>query len=582
MLSPVQGRLRIHAGAVLRHGGVAHVAVPPGQAQLPVGRRGLQQAGDVGHAHDAHRAGKHLGREGGAHQGRIAAVAGTVDRHTLRVGHAALHRPAHAVHQIVVHAARELAPGFFHVVAAIAAGAPVVDLQHRIAPVGQKLLHGAAGGAIAPAVTCPRAAMHQQHGGQPLRRCAHGQHEVAVDGETIARGVGDGRGGGQVLGNQAQPVLAQKAGFVPIAQQVVARAPVGGHRHREHLVGLVQAGHQHLCRLVTGQRRQPGIERRVEHLARGVARHEMREQRLAGAATQRHVVQIHIGRGKPLFLGARGQVQPHQRQLVAAPVRQGPGLASLVMQAKDVQRVPPAALCHRHPGAWLGAGPLQQHLLALDLCPGAQLTLGVHTPPVHVAGVGGQQHRRATCRVHAVQVKHLLVALVGGDDEVGRGIHRLRKMRHRTQCWHQLAQVGTGALDRACVDAGVFVARGVGRDAEPAAVGTEADGARTDAKRLGVAPIDGLHPDRRHHAVGAKPGNALSIRRHAIAPGGLPDGHKVAHGHQVGQLRPSQRWVRRPGSTAHQGQCSSKRCAAPPSPHHRLFGCRCHRFPPMC
>ena len=306
----------------------------------------------------------------------------------------------------------------------------------------------------------------------------------------------------------------------------------------------------------------------------------MRQQRLAGAAAERHAVQVHVGRGKPLLLGARGQVQPHQRQLVAPPVGQRPGLAPLVVQAKDIQRVPPAALCHGHPAARLLTGPLQQHLLTLDPCPGAQLARGVHPPPAHVAGVGGQQHRRAARRVHAVQVEHLFIALVGGDDEVGRRIHRLCKMRHRTRCGHQLTQLGAWALDRARVDARVFVARGVGRDADPAAVGTEADGACTDAKRLGVAPINGLHPDCGHHAVGAEPGDALPVRRHAVAARGLSAGDEVAHWHQVGQLCPCQRWVRGPGRTAHQSQCGSKRRAAPPSPHARLSFRRCHRFLP--
>ncbi|MBU0829043.1 MAG: hypothetical protein KKE41_14275, partial [Gammaproteobacteria bacterium] len=281
--------------------------------------------------------------------------------------------------------------------------------------------------------------------------------------------------------NQAQPGFTQKLRLLPIAQQVGARAPVGGHGYREHAVGIIGADHPHVRRLVPSQHRQPLSQPRIEHLALRIARHVVSHQRFARAAAQCHVVQIHLGRSKQFFLCTRGHIQPHQRQLVAPPVGQRPGFAPFIVQAKDVQRVPATALCDGQPAAGLRAWALDQDLVALDLRAGTQLPGSVHAPPRDVAGVGGQQHRGAARGVHAVQVEHLLVAQIGGDDEVGGALHHLSQMHNRALRGHQFTQIRIGDIHTPHVNAGVLVAGRVCGDAEPATVGTEPHGTRTDA-----------------------------------------------------------------------------------------------------
>ncbi|MNV41539.1 hypothetical protein D3C71_1331790 [compost metagenome] len=237
------------------------------------------------------------------------------------------------------------------------------------------------------------------------------------------------------------------------------------------------------------------------------------------------------------------------------------------MQAKDVQGVPAASLRGSQPAAGLRARALDQRLVTLDLSAGAQLPGSVHTPPCDVAGVGGQQHRGAARRVYAVQVKHLLVAQVGGDDEVGGALHHLGQMHDRALCGHQFTQIRIGVIHTPHVNAGVLVAGRVCGDAQPATVGTEAHGTRTDAKRLGIAAVDGAHPDRRHHPVSAEPRDALAVGRHLVAARGLAAGHKVAHRDQLGQLGSRQRRVCGPRGAPCQGQQTEQRKAAPPSPY---------------
>ncbi|HCE28511.1 MAG TPA: hypothetical protein DET46_06840 [Comamonadaceae bacterium] len=331
-----------------------------------------------------------------------------------------------------------------------------------------------------------------------------------MDGQAVACGIGDGLDGCQRVRDQAQAALPQELRCTPVAQQVAARAPVGGHGHGQHTVAAVGAGHMHFGRLRARQRVQARCQGRVEHLARRIARHVMDHQRLLRATAERHAVEVHVGRAIDQLLGAGGKVQAHQRQLVAAPVGQRPGFAPVVVQTEDAQPVPAAPPRHLRPAAG-STRALQETLVALHHRARQQAPRPVHPPPDHVARVGGQQRGRTAFRVHAVQVEDLLVALVRRDDEVGRALHRFGKLRGRARRGHELAQPGVGAFDPAGVDAGVLVPSRVGGDGDPAAVGAEAEGARTDAKRLGIVAIHGLHPDRRHHTIGAEPGDALPV-----------------------------------------------------------------------
>ena len=101
-----------------------------------------------------------------ADQRRVAAVGAADDRDLLRVGDALLDRPVDGVDQVVVHLPAPLPVAGVQELLAEAGRAAEVDLEHRVAAVGQPLRLGVE----APAVARPRTAVDEQHHRQALRR----------------------------------------------------------------------------------------------------------------------------------------------------------------------------------------------------------------------------------------------------------------------------------------------------------------------------------------------------------------------------------------------------------------------------
>ncbi|MGC4120822.1 MAG: hypothetical protein QM765_40850 [Myxococcales bacterium] len=263
-------------------GGVAGERVPgAGEERLPVVGRMLEQAHQVRGPEEVYAAGEDVWREGEPDQGRVAAVGVAHDRHALRVGGALLHRPAHAVDEIVVHAARELLEGSVLEALAEAHRAPEVDLQHRPAAARQELHQTV----VAPDVARPRAAVHQEHHRQLLRRNAGGEGQVARQRQAVACGDFDRR-----HVRERQPVdlrtrreeegrLAGRA----VPQEVAARGAVAVDEHQPRLVGQVAADDLQIARVESGERGVLAGELGVERLpakARMVEGHGAHSPRL--------------------------------------------------------------------------------------------------------------------------------------------------------------------------------------------------------------------------------------------------------------------------------------------------------------
>ena len=158
-----------------------------GQHRFPIGRDGLHEGEQVGHAHVVHRRRVQVGREGHAGQRGVAAVAGAVDADALGIGDALLDQPGHAIADVVLHLQAPLAEAGFPEAAAIAGRAPEVHLQHAETPVRQELHFGV----VAPAVARPGTAVRIDDACQVLRIAASRQRQVAVDGEAVAALVAD-------------------------------------------------------------------------------------------------------------------------------------------------------------------------------------------------------------------------------------------------------------------------------------------------------------------------------------------------------------------------------------------------------
>ena len=80
---------------------------------------------------DVDRAAEHVGREGGADQGGVAAVGAAVDGDLRPVGAALLDDPVDGVEQVVVHLGAPLLVAGVDEVLAVAGRAPEVDLHAR-------------------------------------------------------------------------------------------------------------------------------------------------------------------------------------------------------------------------------------------------------------------------------------------------------------------------------------------------------------------------------------------------------------------------------------------------------------------
>ncbi len=179
------------------------------QEGLPVGGDGLHEGEQVGDAHVVHGRGVEVRGHGDPGEGGVAAVAAAVDGHPLGIGDALLHQPAHAIRDVILHAAAPLLEAGLPELPAIARGPAEVHLEHRVAAAGQELHLGVE----APDVAVPR----DRRVDSPPRvgsslGLALRQGQIPVDGQAVAGGVGDGLHLGQVallepggdLGQQGQ------------------------------------------------------------------------------------------------------------------------------------------------------------------------------------------------------------------------------------------------------------------------------------------------------------------------------------------------------------------------------------------
>lgn len=178
----------LHVLAILFLRGIAYETIKGAlEERAPVCREGLDQRDERRGAYVVHRAREDLRRERDADQRRVAAVGSSVDRHLLRIGDPLIGGPLHPIDEVVVHGAGELLHGRVVERLPVAGGAPVVDLEHGVAAVREELRLGL----ISPRVAEPRAAVHQQHHRQVLRRHALREREVTVDREPVAGLEGD-------------------------------------------------------------------------------------------------------------------------------------------------------------------------------------------------------------------------------------------------------------------------------------------------------------------------------------------------------------------------------------------------------
>ena len=180
------GRYRLQQLLVLD--GVPDLLVLHLTVGFPVGGDALQQGKDVGRPHVADGTGVEVGREGRARQGRVAAVAAAVDGQAFGVGDASFDEPLHAVGDVVLHGASPLLEARLPELLTVAGGAAEVDLEHRRAAVGQKLRLRIE----PPTVARAGAAVRDDDQRKVPGRDAEGERQVAVDRQSVARGVLNG------------------------------------------------------------------------------------------------------------------------------------------------------------------------------------------------------------------------------------------------------------------------------------------------------------------------------------------------------------------------------------------------------
>jgi hypothetical protein len=132
------GRILQHARAFFR---LVHVAEESREvvAAAPEGRPVLDHAGPVGHAHQVDAAAVVVRLLDQLREHRETAEAAAEHRHAPRVGHALVNGPLHGLRDVALKPSVGLACAGHHESASVAAGASVVHLEHRVAPVRQHL-----------------------------------------------------------------------------------------------------------------------------------------------------------------------------------------------------------------------------------------------------------------------------------------------------------------------------------------------------------------------------------------------------------------------------------------------------------
>src|SRR5690606_8565167 len=146
---------------------------------VTVGVHGRQ----VVHTDVADRAAVQIRFLGEAQQRRVRAVAGTVNADAPGIGDTLLDRPAGGIGEVVLHRLAPLALAGADEGLAVAAGAAEVQLQHRIAGIGEQLRAGIE----APGVlNAERATVRVHHHRQLRLALALGQGQVTVELQPVA------------------------------------------------------------------------------------------------------------------------------------------------------------------------------------------------------------------------------------------------------------------------------------------------------------------------------------------------------------------------------------------------------------
>jgi hypothetical protein len=451
--------------------------------------------------------------------------------------------PADAVAQVVLHrpSAPLLVAGVEEALAE-AGGAAEVDLQDRIAAVGEPL----GVGVVAPAVAPPGAAVHSQHQGQSAGLEAHGQGEVArqlqpvpcpdhhrlhgrqpirgkpwsVDEQALERllvPLVEEMGPGAVVGLEGDhPAIGFEGPAGDGQAPFTCSAQVGeviGHGGIDHLparLEVLEAGGLHVVR--------GGVHEHAGDIGAGVVGED--PGLLAGGG---------VDGDQPG--GVRAEGARHEQALaVCAEAMHG-----AVLPEGPTQDLPPRAV-HRvpHPQnrgaalAVLGHG-------------GADAERGVGNPAGDVARVARVESALAGVQVHAVHVEDARVPAVEADEHLagvvlvgdhvlgpdplqGRQITRLAVFQaHRVQVPVLIAAPVLEVEDSAAV-----TGPGVEADAAAGVVG--------DAPRRIVGTVHRAHPDVQHSLLrGGEPGQMPAVRRE-LRLGADRVAEQDLAGNQIGEL----------------------------------------------
>ena len=443
--------------------------------------------------------------------------------------------PLHAVDQVVVHPARELALGRVREALAEAGRAAVVDLQHGVAAVGQELGLGV----VAPRVAGPRPPVHHQHRGQVAGLGVEGQRQVRPERQAVARG------------DRHRAHRRQRRGVEPRARAVeeLGRAGAPVVEEGRPRVAVVVEGHHPggLLGVLAGDARVAGVQRPdglpvaaeagVEGVHHDPVAQVRRPEQLAGEVADDRPGEVGLVVAVDLALGPVGGVELHQPLQVGAAGAAHPQARAV---GRERERVP--AVLVRELGDDAEIGPLvvahQQLVVAgRRLRPRRpQQALAVGEPADDVAGVAGHEAEPAGGEREPVGVEDGALAQVHRHQDVaGRGPRGGDQAGPHPGERRQVARAATGRGGGE--DVVVLVAARVLRPDDEPGVARPQVGAHAAVAVVGDGP--GLaaravaHPDVQDAVARGEPGERPAVGGEARErPLGVAE--EVAQGDQRG------------------------------------------------
>ncbi|VWX62389.1 conserved hypothetical protein [Burkholderiales bacterium 8X] len=492
-------------------------------------------------------------------QHREAAEAGAHDRNAGRIGNAAIDRPLHAFGDVALARAVVFARAGPHEVAAVAAGAAVVDLEHRVAAVGQELVAVVAGCAPSVAHAPGPAVDAHHHRHRPGGSARPG--DVAVDRQAV--------GGLEVEGFDRR----EQAGFrTPLGGEPGELAAVAVEQHLDRLVAGDRAQHQAPHAFAAARRAgkhglavQPlpflrklhgSGDLRAERLVEELEARQPRLQRIAvGLADQRRVlrrIEVDLAAFGQHPLPAAGEVELDQRGFVAPDVAHGPEPARRQVDAVDEEQVEGLDVAQVAPAAFRGA-PFESDIRAVlgaELAhPAGQLLAGVDQPADDPAVGIALRHfaHAAGGGVGLEQVHAASVAAVAGEEEAAAAGSAAR-VEGRAHAWPGRDRPGL-AVRRPGIDdeeLSVLVAREILDVGDMAAIGQpRIRGARDtrpgqgsgregrDARAVEPGRIGGFsHGQADVGSDRARPEQSLAVRRECMAVRVVDVRHEAADRNQ--------------------------------------------------